>query len=176
MMQYRMVSALAACFGAGVWACSDAPTAAVQDIAVQSLVGPVTASVTGSGHFAMLPDGVWRTFSFSALAGEDGSVRGTFHVRSHVPGAGAKVSGSVSRFTIVENEAWVAKVIEKAENPANVGIGVGWHVVDNGEGGVPAPDQATRQQRGVDPAAYCLEMSTSQPLFDVEAGNIQIHR
>lgn len=175
-MRRIVVTAFTACLGAATWACTEAPTAAVLDVASRSMVGPIAASVTGSGHFEILPDGVWRTFSFAALEGADGSTSGTFHVRTHVPGGGAKVGGTVSCFTVVGNEAWVAGVITKAENPANVGVAVGWHVIDNGEGAGSPPDQTTRQWRQVDPAAYCADMPTSQELFDVEAGNIQIHR
>jgi hypothetical protein len=174
-MRPSLVAATAMCLGAGVWACAEPPTA-VQDVAAQSVMGPVAASVTGSGHFALPADGVWRTFSFAALEGADGSVSGTFHLRTHVAGGGAKVSGGVDCFSIVGNEVWLAGTIEKAVNPDIVGIAVGWRVVDNGEGSGAAPDQVSRQWRRVDAAGYCEEKPVDQPLFDVEAGNIQIHR
>jgi len=174
-MRANRVAAVAALFAVGGWACTDSPTGAVQDFTVQSVVGPVVESVTGSGHFAIPANGTWRTFSLAALRGADGSVDGTFHVRTHVPGGGAKVSGRIVCFTIVGNEVWLAGVIEKAVGPA-AGTTVGWRVVDNGEGSAAAPDRITRQRRGVDTSAYCADMPTDQELNDVEAGNIVIHR
>ena len=174
-MRPRVVAVIAACLGAGIWGCGEPPTAAVQDLATQAVVGPVIASVTGSGHFALPDDGIWRTFSFAAIEGADGSVSGTFHVRTHIPGGGAKVSGRVVCLSIVGNQAWVAGIIERAENPANVGVPAGWWVIDNGEGAGAAPDRISRQWRGVDAVGYCDEKPVSQPLFDIEAGNVQIH-
>jgi len=177
-MRASVVATMTVCLGVGVWACVESPTAAVQDFAAQSVMGPVAQSVTGSGHFVVQTNDadVWRTFSFAALEGADGSVRGTFHLRTHVPGAGAKLNGNVTCFSIVGTEVWMAGTIEKAVNPEIVGITVGWRVVDNGEGSGAAPDQITRQWRRVNAADYCDGKPVDQPLFDVEAGNIQIHR
>jgi len=174
-MRANHVTAVALLFAAGVSACAESPTGAVQDFTMQSVAGPVVEAVSGSGHFSLPGDGTWRTFSFAALRGADGSVDGNFHLRTHVPGGGAKVSGRIVCFSIVGNEAWLAGVIEKAVGPA-AGTTVGWRVVDNGEGSAVPPDRITRQRRSVDTAAYCADMPTDQELNDVEAGNIVIHR
>jgi hypothetical protein len=174
-MRAKRAAGIAAVLAVGGWACAEAPTASVQDFTVRSVAGPVVEAVTGSGHFSLPADGTWRTFSFAALRGADGSVDGNFHLRTHVPDGGAKVSGRIVCFTIVGNEAWLAGVIEKAVGPA-AGTTVGWRVVDNGEGSAVPPDRIARQRRSVDTAAYCADMPTDQELNDVEAGTIVIHR
>jgi len=173
-MSANRAAGIAALLAVGWWACAEPPTGAVQDVAVQSVVGPVVESVTGSGHFTVPANDTWRTFSFAALRGADGTVDGTFHLRMHDPAGGANLSGRVDCFTIVGNEVWLAGVIEKG-GPA-AGTAAGWRVVDNGEGNQGPPDQITRQRRNIDPVAWCADLPTIQVLQDVVAGNIVIHR
>ena len=138
----------------------------------------VVAAATGSGHITDPETGYWRTFSFSATQFADGGVHGRLHVRVHAPnGAGAKIDASITCLAIDGTSAWMAGYIEKAVNPNNVGLVLGFRVVDNGEGaGTPDLLGRTAWRVSDTPEEYCATMPTDAALFPVEAGNIQVHQ
>src|SRR5256886_2113394 len=79
-----------------------------------------------------------RTFVMSAIRQNDGRVSGTFSI--FYSATGVRVFGRVSCFTIVGgNAAWIAGVVEGANDTTAFGQEDGWRAVDNGppEGGVP---------------------------------------
>ncbi len=145
----------------------------------------VIEAVTGSGQLT-LSAGDWRTFSIHATKSAAGRVQGTFQWRVHLGRTGSKVKGDVICFSVEGNQAWIAVLFEKAQNPDNVGKWASIWVVDNGEGVGAQPDEVGLHWRNFpfdpdnypenpDPEAFCQEHWTDMSLFPVEAGNIQIH-
>src|SRR2546430_17190222 len=123
----------------------------VADLSGDRLQQPVTAAVaTGSSviaasvataQTALLTDpfsGDLRTFVMSAIRQNDGRVSGSFSI--FFPATGVRVFGRVTCFTIVGGKAaWIAGVVEGANDTTAIGQEDGWRAVDNGppEGGVP---------------------------------------
>ena len=123
----------------------------VADLSGERLEQPVTANfATGSSVIAAsiatarpalitTPfSGTLRTFVMSAIRQNDGRVSGTFGIL--YPATGVRVFGRVTCFTIVDGKAaWIAGVVEGANDTSAVGQEDGWRVVDNGppDGGVP---------------------------------------
>ena len=122
----------------------------VADLSGERLEQPVTADfATGSSVIAasvataqpaLMTDPFsrdLRTFVMSAIRQNDGRVSGTFSI--FYPATGVRVFGRVSCFTIVGgNAAWIAGVVEGANDTTAIGQEDGWRAVDNGlEGGVP---------------------------------------
>jgi hypothetical protein len=141
----------------------------------------VTQSVTGSAHRTASRPGFtgWRTFSFNARMKADGSVEGRFQVNNH---GGSWMKGSVSCFTIVDNQAWVGVVAEQASREDLLGDRV-FVVIDNGEGKNDPPDMSTGMP-SLDPTPYeTLEDfcawapfdGWSSRSFEIEAGNIKVN-
>lgn len=175
-----------------VWACSDSGTEpnleSLSDLTVQNAVssphasGPagVVQAVTGGGQLHIPSSGVWRTFSIHAVKAGDGTVTGGFEWRAHQGKTGSKVKGSVVCFSVSQNQAWLAVLFEKAENPANIGKWARIRVVDNGEGMASAPDELGIHWSGFpgegnDPADYCADQPEDPGVLPLEAGNLQIH-
>ena len=85
-------------------------------------------------------NGTLRAFSMSAVRWDDGHVSGTFSI--FYPGTGARLFGRVSCFTIVGGKAaWIAGVVEGANDTTAIGQEDGWRVVDNGPPGSAVADQ-----------------------------------
>lgn len=142
--------------------------------------GDFAEAVAGSGHYTVptgMWEGRWRTFSFSAIRQDDGSVTGTFHSRVHgANGDGSRLWGDVSCFVIEGDQAWIAGILWKAGNPNNVGTGHGFRVVDNGQGKGAVPDELTVTWSGnTPPEMYCQNKPTDRALHPIEAGNITIY-
>ncbi|MCG6957260.1 MAG: hypothetical protein LJF04_14825 [Gemmatimonadetes bacterium] len=143
--------------------------------------GRVIEAVTGSGQLHTGTDGSWRTFTIHAVKAVDGSVDGSFQWRVHQGQTGSKIKGVVQCFSVEGNQAWLAVVFEKAENPANIGKWARIRVVDNGEGMASAADElAIRWSAfpgpGNDPEDFCMDQPTGPEVTPIEAGNIQIHQ
>lgn len=173
-------------------ACSDTSTAPISDaeLSVETdlalgtaqavAAGEVLESVTGSAHLLSPRDGYWRTISFHGIQDVNLDVKGRFHWRVHNRGGGSKVSGRIVCLAVEGDQAWLAGVFEKAQNPNNIGKWASFWVVDNGEGMDAPPDQLSLQWRGVaspenDPQGFCDQKPTDGDLLSIEAGNIQIH-
>jgi len=123
----------------------------VADLSGDRLQQPVTAAfATGSSVIAasvataqpaLMTDpfsGDLRTFVMSAIRQNDGRVSGSFSI--FFPATGVRVFGRVTCFTIVGGKAaWIAGVVEGANDTTAIGQEDGWRAVDNGppEGGVP---------------------------------------
>jgi hypothetical protein len=142
----------------------------------------VTESVTGSAHYTAARTGFtgWRTFSFNARRKADGSVEGRFQVNNH---GGSWMKGSVSCFTIVDNQAWVGVVVEQGSRPSILGDRV-FVVIDNGEGKNDPPDESTGMPGLGSPFVpystledFCAQAPIdgwSSRSLEIEAGNIQV--
>jgi hypothetical protein len=140
--------------------------------------GRVVEKVTGSGHFTT-PAGDFRTFSFTARLYTDGSIDGRWVRVRRVNGENVHSQGVVTCFTIVDNKVWLGGYATHglySEPPDNE---VGWRVVDNGQGNNSPPDQISLQFVGAEPGFAVDYCSTTPegpaPLYDIEAGNIQLH-
>jgi hypothetical protein len=105
----------------------------------------------------------------------DGTVRGRFVGAAHQPGGANRWSGALRCLAIDGNTAWIGGIYEHATNPALIGNGFVFKVVDNGEGALATPDFTSRAMRG---GSDCTLRPEPDPAFwyPVEAGNIQIHQ
>ena len=134
----------------------------------------VIASVTGSGNihrdYGDVGD-VWRTFSFNAIKKADGSVKGHFQLNNH---GQASLKGDVLCFSFFpDNKAVLLVKWTKAtgiEAPDYYGYIV---VQDNGEG-IDPPDKISLHH-------WMTELSDcgilyEVTMYDIEAGNVQIHK
>ncbi len=134
-------------------------------------------AVTGSGHYTTAA-GSLRTLSFHVRRMPDGRVQGSFQLVGHQKPL-QRWHGPLTCFSVVGNEAWIGGFYEKSTNPALLGTGFGFYVKDNGEGNEAEPDLVRRHVRGMsDPGEWCASMpdvSGSEFLFPIEAGNIRIH-
>jgi hypothetical protein len=95
-----------------------------------------TTSVTGSvatDPAALITDpnnGELRSFTMSASRQPDGEFSGSFTI--FYPGPGWRAFGRVACFTIQGGAAWIAGVIEAANDTTVIGHQYGWRAVDNG--------------------------------------------
>jgi Big-like domain-containing protein/WD40 repeat protein len=125
----------------------------ITDLSGDRLPQPVTAEfATGSSVIAASVataqpalittpfSGDLRTFVMSAIRQNDGRVSGSFSI--FYPSTGVRVFGRVTCFTIVGgNAAWIAGVVEGANDTTAIGHEDGWRAVDNGPPGSAVPDQ-----------------------------------
>jgi hypothetical protein len=110
----------------------------------------------------------------------DGSVTGTLQANYH---GLWKDRGQITCFTIIGTEAWLGVVIQRSTspNPGRVGSERVLYVQDNGEGSMAEPDRSTGlaplSSAGVDTLdEYCeTTPQRTASVYDLEAGNIQIH-
>jgi len=124
----------------------------VADLSGDHLAQPATAQFTTGTQVAIasvateqaalihIPFGnqYFRTFNMSAVRWDDGSFSGTFSI--FYPETGWRVFGRIRCFTIRGGDsAWVAGVVDGANDPSSIGDEDGWLVVDHGPpaGGVP---------------------------------------
>jgi hypothetical protein len=144
--------------------------------------GRVVESVSGSGSLpAVEQEGDWRTFSFTARRHADGTVDGQWERIRRQDGnaADTKSHGVVTCFNIVGDEVWLGGYATsgvRSEPPNN---GVAWRVKDNSQGKRANPDQISLQWFGIgpeDPFWHCANKYESLELYDIEAGDIKIHR
>src|SRR5439155_968201 len=161
------------------------------------LAEPVTAAFTTGTQVAMASvateqaalitnpfNGALRTFNMSAVRWDDCSFSGNFSI--FYPGSDVRVFGRVSCFSIVGGDsAWVAGVVDGANDTSSVGQEYGWRVVDNGppEGGVP--DELTLAEPLVEDSLtapeYCAgtpavnQTNGSNPLNNLISGNIVVN-
>jgi len=136
----------------------------------------VIESVTGSGnlHREYFEPDVWRTFTFNAVKKADGSVTGTFQLKNHnLTSLGGKVicmtihEGNKASF-LVEWDKYSSSVTDLPELP------YGYFVVeDNGEG-KDTPDRISLYY--LDDDLNDCGVLYELPMYDVEAGNVQIHK
>lgn len=130
---------------------------------------------TGSGHFVDdrpgLPEGAqYRTFSFTAKAQRDGAQgRWNLNARSFP----VRIRGDVECISVAGNEAWFAGPTTGSDDPGQIGIIRGFHVVDNGEGGGP-PDLISFSIGLFDAQEWC-DVMPDFAVNEVENGNVQVH-
>jgi len=155
-----------------------------------AVLGPVVEEVMGSAVFHRTAAG--QTYlhraAFTARRYADGTVDGMYH---SVGRQGPNWS-RVYCFTVEGNEAWLGVIVERAQNsPPWPGEARAVYVVDNGEGIDAQPDRSTAfpplgttllgdPPEGYDEWTldlYCAETPEipAQSVFDLEAGNVQIH-
>jgi hypothetical protein len=145
------------------------------DLQTLSSTREVTLSVTGSGHYTA-SNGL-RTFSFQVRQGIGGVVEGSFQLVGHLHPIN-RLHGRLTCLSVLGNEAWIGGVYDQATNANLIGTGFGFYVKDNGEGRNMDPDLLRRHVRGQVPEEWCSAMpdvSGSEFLYPVEAGNIVIH-
>lgn len=184
-MRWRTPIATAVALLAAVSCDGNLPTAVTDEGAVTEKVDlqvsnqgqVVTEAVTGSAHYTNNV-GNLRTLTFAVRQYADGSVRGVFLLVGHAQPPNVS-RGPLTCVSVVDNEAWIGGFYEKSSNPALVGTGFGFYVKDNGEGAGALPDLVRRHVRGqANPDDWCSSMpdvSSSEFLYEVEEGNVQIH-
>ena len=174
----RRALTLAVAAAAGTWACENVTeTSYNQDLATIELSkGRVVQSVSGSGHLRGGPGfSNFRSFSFSALRYADETVKGQWQAFGRGSDPPIVAHGRVICFTIVDNSAWVAGVVEKSSAPGEVPPGQErvWQVTDNGQGAGASPDQISTTY-GFPADVYCDQAPLGAEMHDVQYGNIQI--
>ena len=162
----------------GVMGCSESSTAprTVTPGSASFSAGGKTAQATGSGNFTYL--GEWRNFAFNAQKGADGSVTGQMQVNNRAQDRFSHYT--VTCMGVVGNHAFLGVNVASSNDPSVVGLNGILAVVDNGEGANAPPDQVSLVQLGYDAATvaqWCngVYSINSFPLYNIEAGNIQIH-
>ena len=141
---------------------------------------PISAAQGGnsgpsaSGHINFTVGGGLQTFSFHAREKKDGTVQGSFQVKSR--GQATTVHGSIDCLTVVGNEAFLNGVVSKINEDSPligllpVGSRVYFGVQDNGEGA-----GATDAWTDLFPAfafAGCPDFDF--PFLPSEGGNVQV--
>jgi hypothetical protein len=131
-------------------------------------------SATGSGHFWVNDE--LRTFTFSALTHEDGTVTGEAQLDAHATDFSEHVS--VNCLEVDGNQAFISGTITDSSRPDFVGGTALFSVQDNGEGSDAAPDRisllASRGPGSPLPPLDCNDhLPPNEP---VEAGNVQVHQ
>ncbi|WP_412062303.1 hypothetical protein [Rubrivirga sp. IMCC45206] len=133
------------------------------------------AKATGSGHFVDtrvgLPEGdQYRTFSFNAQEARNGA-RGRWNLNAR--SFPVRLRGDVTCISVDGNQAWFAGPTTGSDDPAQVGVIRGFHVVDNGEGNGP-PDQISFAVAPGDAQLWC-DLMLDSAINEVENGNVQVH-
>jgi len=123
-------------------AAPDAPVLTTMTASQTAMANRVVQKITGSGHYtspeiSQSPN-MRRVFTMNALKLADGTVKGNFNLRLHVPGEEApdKSSGTITCFTVMDNVAWIGGHMDGEDPPDVV-----WQVVDNGQGSGAEPDE-----------------------------------
>lgn len=160
--------------------------------AAQAGTGALVAAATGSGDYALL--GTTPTsFSFAALAHENGNVSGDLRVATVFQGFAIEFEGRVTCVTQdpLNHRAWIGGVITSntSAHPSfttprtQPGQDIWFRVVDYGEGnGAPADRSTFVGFAGDAEIATSAEYCAVQPwpaedarTWAVTAGNIQVH-
>jgi hypothetical protein len=133
----------------------------------------VLESATGSGQF-VTDTGFFRTFAFTAVKYEDGSVRGEAEVRN--PDMGTLRHVQIDCLSIRGNLAIASGFFTSAEDPSLIGAPAIFAVQDNGQGANAPPDQVSRgvyanQKLTCETAPTSLALSVLVP---IDAGNVQV--
>ncbi len=167
--------AVAALFAVG---CVEAPTepellsSDLPLMAALHSLGPVVASATGSGSI----DNALRTFAFNARLHADGTVKGAWQRVRH--DTNRRSNGRVTCATFIGgNTAFIGGIATSGVLSDPGFNGVGWAVLDGGEGKPPNGDLMTLQFVGLTPAQvdqFCNLGLGPPAVFLVFQGNIQV--
>jgi hypothetical protein len=136
---------------------------------------------TGAGHVVI--GDARRTFAFTAVRHQDGTVSGEAELFNRA--TGFLVHGEVICMTVIGNHAWIGAIIKQPIVSFCDGTNMYFHVQDNGEG----PERRTDLLSGAEacdvagPAAVALDLAYCEsagaidplPMFPIEDGNIQVH-
>ena len=150
-------------------ACDEQLTAPEDRVNPAFAMGGVQEGVQGSGHAVV--NGQRRTFTVSAMRGDDGSVTGSFEVQSRH--TGLRVHGTVVCMTRFGSTVWLGGVITNGDL---TGRGAVVRVLDGGAGTRGVPDLISLAQT-VPPEAvqsYC-DFAPPIPALNLEVdGNITV--
>jgi hypothetical protein len=131
---------------------------------------PPGPSANGQGTLT-LPGDQSRHFAFHANTMPDGSVQGSGQLT--YTGGVLDLKFDINCMTIVGNSARMSGIITShSTNPALVGTGCYFRVVDNGEGSNSSEDQMTLLFVGLAPGYPCN--FNGGALNPIEGGNIQV--
>ena len=135
-------------------------------------------SVTGSATIQLPYEGTpFEHYTVSAIRHRDGSFSGEFHETSEQEG-GQRASGKIFCFSIVQDTARLAGLVERSTVPFGpAGTYVIWNVVDRGNG-KKARDLTTDFYFGGTKAqatAHCAgNLLRGQPFFESRRGNLKV--
>ena len=117
-----------------------------------------------------------QNFSFAAVNTHDGAATGLFHYRELDDGAPFAADGHVICMTVIGRDAWVGAVIDRSNDPSQVGQGGWWHVTDNGNRPGDAADITTFLGIGsVDATVqYCANHPAYKHPFPIDGGAIVV--
>jgi len=139
--------------------------------------GTVIESVKGSGHLYWKRKDCWRTFTINAVKYDDGTVEGKYNLNDH---GIYKAKAIILDFTIFEDNrvAFVAEV-EKEDPVTSYTKYKRFVVYDNGEGkskDVISLIYGCNLKEGVTIEDFYGRRFDWFRLFEIEAGNIQVHK
>ncbi len=131
--------------------------------------GP-SASGQGSLTLTNSTEDQQRRFSFHANTMPDGSVQGSAVIT--YTGGVLKAKLDINCLTVTGNQAEMSGIITDHTNPAFIGRGFYFRVVDNGEGANATEDQMTLVFVNLAPGFPCV--GGHGALRPIEGGNIQV--
>src|ERR1700704_1985653 len=113
-----------------------------------------------------------QNFSFAAVSTPDGAATGLFHYRELDDGALFAADGHVICMTVIGRDAWAGAVIDRSNDPSQVGRGGWWHVTDNGNGPAAPHDITTFLGIGTVQATldYCAAHPAYKHPFPIDSG------
>jgi len=163
-------------------------TILVTIVATNLLAALVSVGTAGPVHWAsgggtVEYGGTLNTHTFTAQIDADGTVKGQAEFQLRY--IDTTIHAEVNCLAVVGNDAWIGGTITRSSNPAVVGLGLGilFHVEDNGEGDAPQrsgphgqhrrgpPDMTSQLVWGAVPPC-----DTTPPLGLIEwtNGNVQV--
>ena len=128
-------------------------------------------SATGSGHFNSF--GRLRTFAFSAITHQDGSVTGQAQLGNR--GDNTTEHLSINCLEVMGNIAYISGFVLDSSNPDLVGGTGVFSVQDNGEGAKSPRDQMSIVTNSAGTAPMVCQSEHPAPDNQIDGGNIQIH-
>ena len=158
-----------------VLGCAEGTTAPSAETRVEIRRHGAEQKVTG-GYQVTTASGERQRFAFNAHRASDGSVKGEYQWINWT--AGVSMHGDVTCLVVVGNEARIGGTIERSDIPGTAGSGEAvWRLADNGEGRGAPPDQSSLMRIGNQGTAdFQCQTGWFDPLFNVDRGNVQVHR
>jgi hypothetical protein len=136
----------------------------------------VVASATGSGHFSLGVNQLYRTFSFTARQHSDGTDEGQAQLRNR-SAANTPIHMALNCLRVTGNTATMSGTVTSIADPQPPffveGSRVAFTVVDNGQGSAPPDLISLVFFFGTVPPLNC-EVLFFAPTSVVENGNVQV--
>lgn len=123
-----------------------------------------------SGHGNLTVADELRTFSFTAVTHQDGSVTGQAQLNNRAQDA--RIHLEIDCLLVIGNRAVMSGVVTNTNDPVFEGLTGTFRVTDNGEGANDPPDTISLVFFGF-PPQFC-RTNVPLPEMPIEGGNIQV--